>query len=431
MTDSPAGNYNSVPPGQVLTRTTAITSAVFSLAKNDCPKPILSFQHDFVIARVGDSRDVGRVEISTNGGATWTRLASYSGGGIFGSEPRAVNSQEWRDVAWRQAKFDLSPYAGSKKVRLRFSLEVDQTVSDKGWVIDQVLVTAGAKPITLPVITGFTPSVITNNLASTLRISGSNFLSPAQVVLQGPARFTLPAQSTQPTLIRVLIPAGLPPAEYHLQVINGNGKTAQASNNLLILAPNTCFYDFFTGGTNKWLRSGQWDLVTIRNSDKTTAWAMTDSPSGNYQGAPLGQDLTWTTAITSAPFSLAPASCRNPVLTFGHDFVIPEADANQDVGLLEISTDDGATWTKLAQYRSEEAAGLAPQALKSPEWQNVAWRQAQFDLSAYAGSQNVRLRFSLKVDQAISGKGWVIDHVLVTAGPPEATTMFLPVLFRK
>lgn len=137
ITDSPAGNYDSaIPPAA--TRTTSITSQAFSL--DGLANPRLTFRHDYVLARLGTSQDVARVEISTDGGTTWATLASYSGGGIYGAPPgaQAAQDQEWTNVGWKQVSIDLSGYSGT--VRLRFSLEVDQTVADKGWLIDDVMV---------------------------------------------------------------------------------------------------------------------------------------------------------------------------------------------------------------------------------------------------------------------------------------------------
>jgi hypothetical protein len=135
ISDSPAGNYNNALPPSA-TRTTHITSQPFSL--DGLANPVLTFRHDYVLARLGSSQDVARVEISTDNGATWATLASYSGGGIYGAGARVpdVQALEWTNISWKQVSIDLSGYSGT--VRLRFILEVDQTVSDKGWVIDDV-----------------------------------------------------------------------------------------------------------------------------------------------------------------------------------------------------------------------------------------------------------------------------------------------------
>jgi hypothetical protein len=61
------------------------------------------------------------------------------GGGIYGLAAAAVPaSSEWAASQWKQVALDLSGYHGT--AQLRFSLEVDQTVADKGWLIDDVSV---------------------------------------------------------------------------------------------------------------------------------------------------------------------------------------------------------------------------------------------------------------------------------------------------
>ncbi|MCX7682574.1 MAG: hypothetical protein N2508_11545, partial [Anaerolineae bacterium] len=142
MTDSPAGNYDSaIPPA--ITYTTSITSQAFDL--RGCINPTLTFRHDYVLARMGSSQDVARVEISTDGGITWRELAHYSGGGIFGEGMgmQDVKSPEWTNVNWKRVEIGLSGYSGV--VRLRFSLEVDRYVSDKGWIIDDVMVRSASR----------------------------------------------------------------------------------------------------------------------------------------------------------------------------------------------------------------------------------------------------------------------------------------------
>jgi hypothetical protein len=143
MTDSPIGPYKSAGDygSGVIAHTTSMTTAAFDLT--GCTDPVLTFRHDYVIAQGPTHQDMARVEISADGGATWNELASYSGGGIFGEGPGAqdVESPEWADVKWKKAWIRLDAYTGT--VRLRFSLAVDQNVSDKGWVIDKVMAQSG------------------------------------------------------------------------------------------------------------------------------------------------------------------------------------------------------------------------------------------------------------------------------------------------
>jgi hypothetical protein len=157
LTDSPIGPYKNAGDygSGLVTYTTQITSVAFSLA--GCTRPVLTFRHDYALAQMGDSRDVGRLEISTDDGLTWVELSSYTGGGIFGAGVQGISSPEWDDAEWQAVRIDLSVYAGAGSARLRFSLEVnDDAVSSKGWVLDDVLVISTSGGITnsvyLPVL---------------------------------------------------------------------------------------------------------------------------------------------------------------------------------------------------------------------------------------------------------------------------------------
>jgi len=153
MTDSPTGTYNNAIPPAV-TQTTAITSMAFSLLS--CPNPVLAFRHDYVVDNRPPSQDVGRVEITDDGGVTWGELANYSGGGIFDLSTQDVEAPEWISINWQDIEISLNAYTGT--IQLRFSLEVDQFGADKGWVIDNLRVMRGPEPgplsmsVYLPVI---------------------------------------------------------------------------------------------------------------------------------------------------------------------------------------------------------------------------------------------------------------------------------------
>jgi hypothetical protein len=157
MTDSPDWGYkNAIPPEDH--RLTAITSIPFNL--DGVVSPTLRFRHEYVFARAGEHgehEDVGRVELSTDDGATWEVLASYRGGGPFdpSAQLQEEESEEWTDVVWEDVAIDLSEYSGT--VRLRFSMDVDQAASDKGWVIDNVEVASatgagGTQTVYLPLM---------------------------------------------------------------------------------------------------------------------------------------------------------------------------------------------------------------------------------------------------------------------------------------
>jgi hypothetical protein len=67
--------------------------------------------------------------------------------------------------------------------------------------------------------------------------------------------------------------------------------------------------------------------------------------------------------------------------------------------------------------------------VSSPEWANAKWQNEAINLSAYAGKE-VRLRFSLTVNDEGSDRGWVIDEVIVGSGTSGNTRIFLPIVLK-
>jgi hypothetical protein len=93
--------------------------------------PTLEFMTNYVLG-AGDS---GVVEISTDGGSSWTGLEGTSGGAPVIAFAGTAGS-------WRPASFDLSAYAG-QSVKLRFRYTQAPTSTTAGWCIDNVSVSVG------------------------------------------------------------------------------------------------------------------------------------------------------------------------------------------------------------------------------------------------------------------------------------------------
>ncbi|HEX4954557.1 MAG TPA: M14 family zinc carboxypeptidase [Thermoanaerobaculia bacterium] len=110
-TDSPGGPYgNNV--------NTSLTSPVFDLS--GLTGAVLSFRH---IYDLESGFDFGRVEVSTNGGSTWTQVTSYS----------QVNQTTWQLVELPVPALD-----GQANARVRFRLTSDGSVVEDGWHLDDV-----------------------------------------------------------------------------------------------------------------------------------------------------------------------------------------------------------------------------------------------------------------------------------------------------
>lgn len=93
-----------------------------------------------------------------------------------------------------------------------------------------------------------------------------------------------------------------------------------------------------------------------------------------------------------------------------------------DGGVVEVSTDDGTTWTRLtpgdgypgAISNGGSLCGIAQGAgAFTGENQLATWTRSQIDLGAYAG-QTVRLRWLYRTDSGTAGQGWFVDDIELT-----------------
>lgn len=103
----------------------SVVSPVFSLAGKT--SATLTFYNKY---KTESGYDFFRVEISTNGGSTWTQLRSVSG--------QSTGYPSWAS----QVSLSLSGYAGQSNLKLRFRFTSDSTVADWGVAFDDVVVIA-------------------------------------------------------------------------------------------------------------------------------------------------------------------------------------------------------------------------------------------------------------------------------------------------
>jgi len=110
--------------------------------------PLLTFYHwidaEISSAYPDSAYDGGLVEISTDGGFTWTQITPFGGypytirGGSNNPFPGGTPVFSGQ-FDWSQEIFDLSAYAG-ETAQLRFRFGSDWAVNDEGWYIDDVLI---------------------------------------------------------------------------------------------------------------------------------------------------------------------------------------------------------------------------------------------------------------------------------------------------
>ncbi len=150
------------------------------------------------------------------------------------------------------------------------------------------------------------------------------------------------------------------------------------------------FKETFENSLGNWERSGKdWDTTA---ADKQAGrLCITESPNGNYA-------TNANNAIAMAnPIDLTGAG--NPVFTFWHKYALESHQDsagtwNYDYARVEISTDNGLTWSKEKEYT---------QTLST-------WSYEQIDLKKYIGRQ-IKVRFRFQSDAVGVSDGWFVDDV--------------------
>jgi methionine-rich copper-binding protein CopC len=120
--------WNSITGGYTVDERT-LTIDAMTLGSN----PALTFMTRYNMGGAGSS--IGYVQVSTNGGSTWTNLS-----GIAGGSGPAITQIEGTIGSWTSMDYSLSAYAG-QTVKLRFRYTTDGNNDSSGWSIDNISVT--------------------------------------------------------------------------------------------------------------------------------------------------------------------------------------------------------------------------------------------------------------------------------------------------
>ncbi|RPI74326.1 MAG: M20/M25/M40 family metallo-hydrolase, partial [Ignavibacteriales bacterium] len=198
-----------------------------------------------------------------------------------------------------------------------------------------------------------------------------NFVIPAPP-LGSAVQYYLAAQD-EDELISVTLPAG------------GSGFNPPGST------PPSEFYQFYVGpltyaliddasNMNNWTGTGTWGLTTLKFTSSPSSF--TDSPLGNYaanvsSSFTLNQSIDLSTAIGA-------------YLEFETQWNI---EVDWDYGMVEISTNNGTTWTALeGNYTNPGTGSFQPSGQPLFDGSQLSWIHELMDISEYIGSQ-VRIRF--------------------------------------
>lgn len=219
------------------------------------------------------------------------------------------------------------------------------------------------------------------------------------------------------------------PAEHKLNLLLSasiNGSVIRKDTvKLIVGTPEYVFVDTLTNPLTYWTVTATpstpfWEATSLTYFSSPACY--TDSKNGNY-----ANNATVMMTMTN-PIDLS--SYNNPKLIFWTKFDI---ENNWDFGQVEISTNNGSTWTPLAgNYTNLGTGSFQPNGQPLYDGAQLTWVKEEISLSGINSNQ-VKLRFKLKTDGSVQKDGWYIDDigVLVYTVVPVELSNFTAFTFGK
>lgn len=175
------------------------------------------------------------------------------------------------------------------------------------------------------------------------------------------------------------------------------------------------------GGGQGWSVAG--GPITAPNIDKWQRHALTPAqhvwwgPDNNGQRDDVNPDLPEEQMLISPTMQVGAGPL---VISFQHRFAFE--NGSWDGGVIEISTDGGATWTDVGAgaYNGITNAGTnAPIGASRPAFVNrmIGWpsfANVSLNLGVAYANQDVKVRFRIGVDDSTGAPGWEVDNVSVS-----------------
>jgi hypothetical protein len=207
--------------------------------------------------------------------------------------------------------------------------------------------------------------------------------------------------------------------EFHELVLDitisfASGRQAQDST---VLYVGGSLEDDFEGGNRGWTHDNLWPLYA---DDWHLSDYMNHTPSGTYSWKFGGVDSGKYSNFSYGAL-VTPELCLagNATLSFWHWIKVEMLSQTYawDGAIVEISTDGGGTWTRIAPIGGYPnkiyGDSHCPLPANTPCFgTNSGWTEVTFDLSAYEGS--ARIRFVLASGAFYTSDGWYIDDLTIT-----------------
>ena len=208
-----------------------------------------------------------------------------------------------------------------------------------------------------------------------------------------------------------------------LKTGNYNGTKTETKTDYIIVQGNKLpFEEQFATDLSTAL---SWQLSNTKTGS-TTAWTIVSVPTPSGDNKALNANFFRTGADGTTRLitpSIDLTGQTNPVLSFKHAYALKDVNAASDSLMVSISSDCGATWTRIFTGSEKGQGTFATHAPTNTEfvpatkddWSGGSYGPKSFeiDLTPWAGKDNVKLMFEAYSN---NGNDLYLDNILVAAG---------------
>lgn len=322
-------------------------------------------------------------EMSPDGGKNWQTMWSWP--------PSCC----WRSAAWDHVQIDASAFIGLREVALRFeAYQEDQGRFNLDFQIDGVILDEA-----LATPDEFSASVVAGSDPRHSARLEWTAARPANFACYAIYRSTSPGLSIGSPLVATISnlttlsfeDTGLDVCgqTYYYRVIVWDTRGLHSDGTDLSYRTSwgqtvTSFpwTEGFEGGEASWALDRPWGYTSAQSHSGVQS--LTDSPAANFAN---GVDA-------SATVRLSLRGLTRPCLSYWQLYSL---EFNRDYGMVEVSSNDGASWGRIAAVTG---------------YGGTNWQEQRIDLTPYSG-QTVLLRFRLKTDSAWEDDGWYLDDIVI------------------
>jgi hypothetical protein len=362
--------------------------------------------------------DYGWLEMSIDGGTTWTRVGA-NGTGTNWYNRTSTTTPGWGGITntgWVEASNTLVGAAGEDDVRIRFRFDSDSanslgTPPYSGLAFDDVEIVPSAPDLAVTLA----PSAnLCDGVLVTVRNQGSLPVSFFDLLtnVDGTMSTTRVTRLLEPGQAYTVELRAAMNLEASVRAVGD----ADPSNDtaMFATAPRTIgarYVETFEMGAGDWVTTG---------TNSSWAWG---TPNDTFITNANSGSRAWVTNLTTdyraSEQSYLVSPCfdfsgfgTDPTLSFSY---IHDTEPTNDYAFVEITTDGGETWEKLGLFGtgSNWYNDLAGDFWDGRSGAAGVWLRASHPLTGAAGSGAVRVRVSFVSNATTQREGFGVDDVIL------------------